>query len=128
MRILICHASTDTHHCFQFADTFLSMEDVYFGPARSPREQMSEHLLKRVEWCECCLYLLTTNAYESDKLRNELQIAISLHKPIIPILIDKTSKWPDELLDLPYVDFSDGPTLPSVKWLGSHPIISTKQN
>jgi hypothetical protein len=116
MRIFISYARADKVYCQTLAD-ILDVHEVWFDFRLSASQQWWQQILKRLDWSEGLLYLITPNSIESPYCRRELEIALSLHKPIIPILMHDTPNWPDELLDLPYADFTDGVTIDSVKWL-----------
>ncbi len=72
---------------------------------------MEEHQLIKegIEGADNILFLVTDKSVKSEKCLEDLRLAISYNKRIIPVIIDKSAlaSLPEELNHLSYIDFSD---------------------
>lgn len=81
-------------------DVWVDHSDVRAG------DQISKRVSDALEWCNTLLLLWSKDAKTSKWVQLELNAAISLHKTIIPCLIDNT-KLPGILSGTAHLDFHD---------------------
>jgi len=65
------------------------------------------HILENIRNCDCFLFALSTESLDSQACKLELGYAISLNKPVLPILIGdvSTNLIPKELSRIQFVDY-----------------------
>ncbi|HAX86908.1 MAG TPA: type IV secretion protein Rhs [Cyanobacteria bacterium UBA11370] len=72
-------------------------------------EAFEEAIKRGIEQADNLIYLLSPDAINSDYCQQELDLAVSLHKRIIPVLVQETSpeQIPNMLRQLQYIDLTD---------------------
>jgi WD40 repeat protein len=72
-------------------------------------ETWEEAIRRGIEQADNVLYLLSPDSIDSYEARTELEIAVSLNKRIIPVLVRElsTEKMPEGLRELQYIDLTD---------------------
>ena len=116
MRLFISYARVDKQYGVRIADV-LSVHNVWYDQRLYAGQNWWSEILRRLDWCDALIYLLSPDSVESEYCQREFEIVKSLAKPIIPILIHKDVEIPDYLSDLQYIDMSDEITADSVKVL-----------
>lgn len=107
MKIFISYARIDRAHCLQIAN-MLKPHNIWHDQRLYAGQHWWKEILRRLDWCEAFVYLISSDSLESEYCRNELEIAQSLGKYIFPIIIEKGLKIPPHLAELQYTDFSEG--------------------
>ena len=69
----------------------------------------SDSIYKGIEQADSVLYLVSAESIQSEWCLKELEYGVSLHKKIIPLLIEPISadRFPKEIAGLQYIDFTD---------------------
>jgi formylglycine-generating enzyme required for sulfatase activity len=114
MRLFISYARIDKPYCLQIIDT-LEVHEIWYDHRLYAGQQWWKEILRRLEWCEGFIYLLSPDSVTSEYCRREFNVASELDKLIFPILIDDQTPVPMDLQQLQYVNFSKGLTPESVK-------------
>lgn len=72
-------------------------------------ESFSQAIYRGIEQADNVVYLLSPDAIKSTYCQQELELAVSLNKRIIPILVreTETTQMQSELRDLQYIDLTD---------------------
>jgi formylglycine-generating enzyme required for sulfatase activity len=109
MRLFVSYARVDKPYCIQIVDT-LSAHDVWFDERLYVGQQWWKEILRRLDWCEGFVYLLSPDSLASEYCRREYELALSLNKHIFPVRIQKEMDIPESLVHVQYADFSNGLT------------------
>lgn len=106
MRIFISYARVDRAYCVEVA-RILDIHDLWFDQRLYAGQDWWKEILRRLEWCETFIYLLSPESIESSYCRREYQIARKLGKRILPVLISNDARIPEEIARLHYIDLSE---------------------
>lgn len=71
-------------------------------------DNIRDSITTSIEKADLVVFILSQNAAESKWMALELKYAVSSHKKIFPIIIDRQAFIPEELQDLRYADLSSG--------------------
>ena len=74
-----------------------------------PGESILSKIKNNIKSCDLFLLLWSKNSKKSEWVQNEIGIAISDGKSIIPILLDHKAQLPDFLKDIEAIKFKDDP-------------------
>lgn len=116
MRLFICYARVDRPYCAQIVNT-LSEHDVWFDQRLYAGDEWWKEILRRLDWCEGFIYLMSPASVESQYCRKELEIALRLKRPIFPVLVSSKTQIPAILSAMHYVDISRGLNAQNVQML-----------
>lgn len=116
MRLFISYARVDKPYCVQIAET-LDIHSTWFDQRLYAGQHWWREILRRLDWCEGFIYLLSPDSVASEYCQKEYHIAQNTGKHIFPVLIREGTKIPHELAELQYVDFTQGMTPDVVKGL-----------
>ncbi len=116
MRLFISYARVDKPYCVQIAET-LNIHDVWFDDRLYAGQQWWSEILRRMDWCEGFVYLLSPESVASEYCTKEFAIAQNTNRHIFPVLIHKHTDIPEELKQIHYADLSNGLTTDAVKTL-----------
>ena len=111
MRLFLCYARVDKPMCIQIAEK-LSIHEIWYDQRLYVGQHWWREILRRLDWCEVFIYLLSPESINSKYCRDEFRIARDSGRSIIPVLItphDETP-LPEELSEIHYADFSRGIT------------------
>jgi len=114
MRLFISYARVDKPYCVQIAET-LDIHSTWFDQRLYAGQHWWREILRRLDWCEGFIYLLSADSIGSEYCQKEFKIAQSTGKHIFPVLIRDGIELPAELRELQYVDFTQGLTPEAVK-------------
>jgi len=106
MRIFISYARVDRAYCVEVA-RILDIHDLWFDQRLYAGQDWWKEILRRLQWCDTFVYLLSRESIESEYCRREYQIARKLGKRILPVLISSDIKIPEEIRRLHYIDLSE---------------------
>lgn len=84
--------------------------DVWFDERLTLGQDWQRQLDAEIGRSQALVYCMTPESVESRYCRDELDTAARLGKPVVPVLLQAQTPPPESLLNLQYVDFSDGPT------------------
>jgi hypothetical protein len=116
MRLFISYARVDKPFCQQIVDT-LDAHEVWYDHRIAAGQKWWEVILKKLDWCEGFVYLLSKESVVSEYCKQEFAIAQKLGKHIFPVLIHPQTPIPDVLKEIQYADFSNGIDVKAVKHL-----------
>ncbi len=116
MRIFVSYARVDKPFCIQIVDT-LDVHETWYDQRLYAGQNWWKEILRRLDWCESFVYLLSPDSIASEYCRKEFELAQSLGKHIVPVLIRDEVNLPDNLKDTQYVDLTNGITIEAVKVL-----------
>lgn len=103
MEIFISYARVDKPVCIQIVNV-LAAHNVWYDQRLYAGQHWWREIVRRLEWCDVFIYLLSKDSIKSPYCQKELEIAKRLDKTILPILIEKTVTLPDHLDELHYID------------------------
>lgn len=106
--IFISYARKDTRQTDRLQRSLLQRElEVWVDRSRLIGGQAwPAGLQHAIESCDLMLVLLSPRAMASEYVRREYLYALSLGKPIIPVLLESVPAFPAELRDVQWVDFT----------------------
>lgn len=116
MRIFVSYARVDKPICIQLVET-LSVHDIWYDQRLYAGQHWWKEILRRLDWCEIFIYLLSAESLTSEYCQKELDIAQRIGREIIPILIQPGVELPPEIAKLQYIDVSQGITAENVALL-----------
>lgn len=116
MKIFVSYARADKPYCIRIIET-LHAHDVWYDQRLYAGQDWWQEILRRLEWCEVFLYLLSPDSVTSQYCRRELELALRLKRDIIPVMITRDTVLPDNMRDWQYVDLSDNLTVENVSQL-----------
>lgn len=116
MRLFISYARVDKPFCIQIVDT-LDVHETWYDHRLYAGQNWWKEILRRLDWCEGFVYLLSHDSLASDYCIKEFELAKSLNRPIFPVLIQDGVDIPADLAKVQYVDFSKGITSDAMKLL-----------
>lgn len=116
MRLFISYARVDKPYCLQIVN-LLEAHEVWYDQRLYAGQQWWKEILRRLDWCEGFVYLLSPDSVQSEYCQKEFEIALQLGRHIFPVLIHPQTELPVQLNDMQYVDMTKGRTSESVKEL-----------
>ncbi len=116
MKIFVSYARVDKPYCVRIIET-LRAHDVWYDQRLYAGQDWWKEILRRLEWCEAFIYLLSPDSVASLYCRRELELALRLKRHIIPALIDKQTILPESMKSWQYVDLSRSLTVENVSQL-----------
>lgn len=115
MKLFISYARVDKAYCMEILD-LLNDHDVWFDSRLHVGKNWWHEILKRLEWCEGFIYLLSPDSLQSSYCQREYEMAKSMGRIIFPILIRETT-LPTHLAEVQYIDITKGISLETLKSL-----------
>ena len=116
MKIFVSYARVDKPYCIRIIET-LHAHDVWYDQRLYAGQDWWKEILRRLDWSEVFIYLLSPDSVASLYCRRELEIARRLKRDIIPVLINRETVLPDKMRDWQYVDLCDDLTVENVSQL-----------
>ncbi len=116
MRLFISYARVDKPFCIQIVD-MLEVHETWYDQRLYAGQNWWKEILRRLEWSEGFVYLLSHDSVASDYCIKEFELARSLNRPIFPVLIQENVMLPDGISEIQYVDFTNGTTSDAVRML-----------
>ena len=116
MKIFVSYARVDKPYCIRIIET-LHAHDVWYDQRLYAGQDWWKEILRRLDWCEVFIYLLSPDSVASLYCRRELEIARRLKRHVIPVLLNKDTVLPDKMRDWQYVDLSEKLTVENVTQL-----------
>jgi len=113
MKIFISYARVDKPYCVQIVNT-LDVHQVWYDQRLYAGQQWWKEILRRLDWCEGFVYLLSPDSVQSEYCRREFELAESLGRQIIPILIVPNTPIPTWLANFHYIDLTGGLSVTNV--------------
>jgi len=109
MRLFISYARIDKSYCLQIID-YLDAHDPWLDQRLYAGQHWWKEILRRLDWCEGLVYLLSPDSIASQYCRKEFELAKNLNRHIFPVLIRENMPIPDWLSEYQYADLSNGIT------------------
>ncbi|MCY4062453.1 MAG: SUMF1/EgtB/PvdO family nonheme iron enzyme [Chloroflexi bacterium] len=116
MKIFVSYARVDKPYCIRIIET-LHAHDVWYDQRLYAGQDWWKEILRRLDWSEVFVYLLSPDSVASLYCRRELEIALRLKRDIIPVLINGDTVLPENMKDWQYVDLRDSLTVENVSQL-----------
>ncbi len=116
MKLFVSYARVDKNYCDQIIG-LLDIHDVWHDQRLRVGQKWWDEIVRRLHWCEGYIYLLSSDSASSDYCHREYEIAMSLNKPIFPVLIQRGAVIPEELCSVPCIDLSEQLNVHGVKTL-----------
>ena len=116
MRIFVSYARVDKPYCIRIIET-LHAHDVWYDQRLYAGQDWWKEILRRLDWCDLFIYLLSPDSVASLYCRRELEIALQLKREIVPVLIERSTVLPAKIKDWQYVDLSDRLTVENISQL-----------
>jgi formylglycine-generating enzyme required for sulfatase activity len=116
MRLFISYARIDKPFCIQLVN-ILDVHEVWYDQRLYAGQHWWKEILRRLDWCEGFIYLMSPDSVGSEYCLKELEIAQRLGRAVIPVLIHNEADIPKALADLQYVEMLKGLTAENVKAL-----------
>jgi formylglycine-generating enzyme required for sulfatase activity len=126
MRIFVSYARVDKPYCIQIVDT-VDVHETWYDQRLYAGQNWWKEILRRLDWCEGFIYLLSSDSVSSEYCQKEFELAQSLGKHIFPVLIRDNTYIPDSLKDVQYVDLTKGITPDAVKTLLNSVYVAERQ-
>lgn len=88
MKIFISYAHDDTAVVIDVARA-LDIHDVWFDHRLSVGKDWWDEIERQIGACNCFIFLLSPTSVASEYCQQELEVALRLHKPIAPVMIQE---------------------------------------
>ena len=86
MRLFVSYARVDKPYCIQIIE-MLDVHEVWYDQRLYAGQQWWKEILRRLDWCEGFIYLLSPESVASEYCRREFELALNLGRHIFPVLI-----------------------------------------
>ncbi len=116
MRLFVSYARVDKPYCIQIVDT-LETHETWYDQRLYAGQDWWKEILRRLDWCDGFIYLLSPESVESEYCRREFELAQSLGRHIFPVVVHPETEIPADLQNIQYADLSKGLTVQTVKTL-----------
>jgi hypothetical protein len=111
MRLFLSYAHEDKQTVRQLSDLLQDGgHNPWFDHWLLIGKQWKQELEKELRECDAFVYAISQHSLASEWCRWELEQAIKLRKPVIPIVLEKGLALPPSLLDYQYIDLSEEPS------------------
>lgn len=127
MRIFVSYARVDKSYCIQIIDK-LSVHDVWCDQRLYAGQGWWKEIMRRLDWCEGLIYLLSPDSVASDYCNREFELAQSLGRYIFPVLIHPETPIPKTLKDTQYADLTKGITADAIASLLNSIYLATEHS
>ncbi len=114
MRLFVSYARVDKAYCIEIMET-LDAHTIWYDQRLYAGQHWWKEILRRLDWCEGFIYLLSPESVSSQYCQQEYELARNLGRHIFPVLIRKDTEIPASLKEYQYADFSRGITSEAVK-------------
>ena len=116
MKIFVSYARMDKPYCVRIIET-LHAHEVWYDQRIYAGQDWWKEILRRLDWCEVFVYLLSPDSVASLYCRRELELALRLKRDVIPVKISADTVLPETMKDWQYVDLCDELTVENVSQL-----------
>ncbi|MBI5669305.1 MAG: SUMF1/EgtB/PvdO family nonheme iron enzyme [Chloroflexi bacterium] len=114
MRLFVSYARVDKPYCIEIMET-LEAHEIWYDQRLYAGQHWWKEILRRLDWCEGFVYLLSPDSVNSQYCKQEYELACNLGRHIFPVMIREVPNLPQFLGDLQYVDFTKGINSEAVK-------------
>ena len=109
MRLFLSYARVDRPYCIQVA-TYLNIHETWLDDRLYAGQRWWDEIMRRLDWCEGFVYLLSRDSLASPYCRKEFELARQKGKHIFPVLIQNDCDLPEDVNAYQYADLSNGLT------------------
>ena len=113
-QIFISYSRVDRPFTRKLEDSLRRVYTVWYDEALTGGQDWWNEILNQIDDCDVFIYLLSEDSVKSNYCLAEYDVARTLHKKILPVLIRQRTSIPDRLSRLHYVDMSEGFTAQSI--------------
>ncbi len=117
MQLFVSYARVDKPYCVQIVHLLEDVHEIWYDARMYAGLHWWPEILRRLDWSEGFIYLMSPESIESKYCRQEFELAQSLGRPIFPVLIHPDTAIPPVLANIQYADLSQGLTPEAVKVL-----------
>src|SRR5687767_1204245 len=107
MRLFISYARVDKPYSAHIIET-LDVHETWLDQRLYAGQHWWKEILRRLDWCEGLIYLLSPDSIASEYCRKEFELAKNLGRHIFPVLIRENTEIPDWLEEYQYADLTKG--------------------
>ncbi len=107
MRLFISYARVDKPYCVHIIET-LDVHETWLDQRLYAGQHWWKEILRRLDWCEGLIYLLSPDSIASEYCRKEFELAKNLGRHIFPVLIRENTVIPEWLEEYQYADLTKG--------------------
>lgn len=126
MKIFVSYARVDKPYCIRIIET-MHAHDVWYDQRLYAGQHWWKEILRRLDWCDVFIFLLSPDSVASLYCRRELEIALQLKRDVIPVLINRQTVLPAKMKDWQYVDLTDSLTVENVSQLFNAILVVERQ-
>lgn len=112
MKIFISYAHNDTAVVIDVARA-LDIHDVWFDHRLSVGKEWWDEIERQIGACNCFIFLLSPTSVASEYCQQELEVALRLHKPIAPVIIQEMA-IPQNLSKYQVINIASGLTTETI--------------
>ncbi len=98
MNLFISYSRDDEIWVKELWHKLRAYHDAWIDRQLVPGQDWWDTILQRIEDCECCVYIMTPASVGSIYCRAEMDYALALNKPIVPLML-KPCDYPSPLKD-----------------------------
>jgi membrane peptidoglycan carboxypeptidase len=118
MKLFISYAHTDRWQVNQLVELLRQgKHDPWFDKELTSGFEWQQQLGDAIKQSDVFVYILSPESVGSEWCQWEFARAVEMNKPILPVLIQSKTQFPEAIAKLQYVDFSEGPTPEAVAQL-----------
>lgn len=114
MRLFVSYARVDKPYCIEIMET-LDAHEIWYDQRLYAGQHWWKEILRRLDWCEGFVYLLSPDSLNSPYCKQEYELACNLKRHVFPVMIRDVDNLPESLSDLQYIDFRKGINSEAVK-------------
>src|SRR5690349_8901901 len=107
MKLFISYARVDKPYCIHIVEN-LDVHETWLDQRLYAGQHWWKEILRRLDWCEGFIYLLSPDSIASEYCRKEFELAKNLGRQIFPVIIREDTVVPDWLMEYQYADVSKG--------------------
>lgn len=106
MKLFVSYARIDKPFCIQLVDKL--NHELWYDQRLYAGQDWWDEILRRLEWCDGFIYLISPESVASQYCQQELEIAQKSGRAIFPVLTHPDTSLVTKLEALQYVDMSRG--------------------
>lgn len=110
MRLFLSYARVDQPIAIQIAEALSGNHEVWLDERLYAGQRWWDEILRRLDWCEGFVYLLSPESVISKYCLRELNLALDTKRYIFPALIQRDTEVPENIRGIHYADLSSGLT------------------
>jgi formylglycine-generating enzyme required for sulfatase activity len=108
MRLFISYSNVDRAICREIAARLETAHDVWYDKKLTAGQDWKRLIDSHINSSDIVLWLLSPESIESPHCQEEVRLAQSLGKPVLPVRLQDNAVLPEAVKHLQIVDLSDG--------------------